>query len=101
MAHVEFKYTAGHTRKMLERDAKILSKLGKGSYLTRDLAAYRPVLLQEAMPPEPLQPVPEQEEEEDVDSVGDAWDEAIHVSTKLKNADGTWRKRPGAKSALE
>lgn len=37
----------------------------------------------------------------ELDSEGVAWDAATHVATKLKNADGTWRKRPGAKAAAE
>lgn len=31
----------------------------------------------------------------EVDSAGMEWDAALHASTKLKNADGTWRKKPG------
>lgn len=35
----------------------------------------------------------------DVDSSGAAWDAALHTSTKLKNSDGTWRKKPGRVAA--
>lgn len=31
----------------------------------------------------------------EADSSGAAWDAALHTSTKLKNSDGTWRKKPG------
>lgn len=31
----------------------------------------------------------------EVDSVGIEWDASLHTSTKLKNSDGTWRKKPG------
>lgn len=31
----------------------------------------------------------------EVDSAGVAWDASLHTSTKLKNSDGTWRKKPG------
>lgn len=36
---VEFSYKNGRVRAMAERDARILQKLGKGSYMTRDLRA--------------------------------------------------------------
>lgn len=36
---VNFTYTNGRERVMLERDAKILAKLGRGTYLTRDMHA--------------------------------------------------------------
>lgn len=31
----------------------------------------------------------------EVDAAGIQWDAAVHTSTKLKNFDGTWRKKPG------
>jgi hypothetical protein len=30
-----------------------------------------------------------------LDSAGMPWDGTLHTSTKLKNSDGTWRKKPG------
>lgn len=36
---VEFSYKNGRVRAMAERDARILQKLGKGSYMTRDMRA--------------------------------------------------------------
>lgn len=36
---VEFSYKNGRVRAMAERDARVLQKLGKGSYLTRDMRA--------------------------------------------------------------
>jgi hypothetical protein len=35
----------------------------------------------------------------ELDSAGTAWDAETHTSTKLKNSDGTWRKKPGRASA--
>lgn len=35
----------------------------------------------------------------DVDSAGMAWDASLHTSTRLKNSDGTWRKKPGRAAA--
>lgn len=35
----------------------------------------------------------------DVDSTGVEWDATLHTSTKLKNSDGTWRKKPGRAAA--
>ncbi len=32
---------------------------------------------------------------ESLDSIGAEWDASLHTSTKLKNSDGTWRKKPG------
>lgn len=45
--NVIFEYTNGRKREMLERDAKILTKLRKGRYLTRDMANV-PMLQKEA-----------------------------------------------------
>lgn len=35
----------------------------------------------------------------EVDSAGIAWDASLHTSTKLKNSDGTWRRKPGRAAA--
>ncbi len=35
----------------------------------------------------------------EVDSAGAQWDASLHTSTKLKNSDGTWRKKPGRAAA--
>lgn len=35
-------------------------------------------------------------EDIEVDSAGDVWDAAIHAASKIKNLNGTWRKKPGA-----
>jgi hypothetical protein len=35
----------------------------------------------------------------DVDAKGAPWDATLHTSTKLKNSDGTWRKKPGRAAA--
>jgi hypothetical protein len=35
----------------------------------------------------------------EVDSAGVEWNASLHTSTKLKNADGTWRKKPGRAAA--
>lgn len=43
---VDFSYKNGRVRAMAERDARVLQKLGKGSYLTRDMRA-QPVVEQE------------------------------------------------------
>lgn len=39
MSRVTFKHNNGRVQKMVERDARVLQKLGRGSYLTRDLRA--------------------------------------------------------------
>lgn len=36
---VDFSYKNGRVRSMAERDARILQRLGKGAYLTRDMRA--------------------------------------------------------------
>lgn len=36
---VDFSYKNGRVRSMSERDARILTNLGKGAYLTRDMRA--------------------------------------------------------------
>lgn len=40
---VNFKHKTGRVQAMSRRDAEILQRLGRGSYLTRDLQAARPV----------------------------------------------------------
>lgn len=65
--------------------ADVLSRRGMGEYLTRDMvASSRPSL-------PPVQ----------VDSAGDEWNAELHVATKLKNQNGTWRKKPTARVADE
>lgn len=39
MAYVDFRYKNGTVRRMLERDAKILTKMKKGAYARKDLVA--------------------------------------------------------------
>lgn len=60
-------------------NAKKLAYVGGMTYQTRALVA-APVQVE-------------------VDSSGAAWDAALHTSTKLKNSDGTWRKKPGRVAA--
>lgn len=52
--HVPFTYKNGRERKMLERDAKILTKLGRGTYLTADMRA-APVVAPAPVPAAPTQ----------------------------------------------
>ena len=40
---------------------------------------------------------PESQPTEDLDSAGHAWNAELHASSKSKNADGTWKKRRGAR----
>lgn len=40
---VDFKHKTGRVQVMSRRDAEILQRLGRGSYLTRDMQAARPV----------------------------------------------------------
>lgn len=37
----------------------------------------------------------------EVDAAGDEWNADIHAASKVKNQDGTWRKKPGARPASE
>lgn len=55
------------------------------AYMTRDMASQPKV----------------QKVVAEVDSAGQAWDENLHVASKLKNLNGTWRKKPGAAAAQE
>jgi hypothetical protein len=43
MERVNFKFKNGHTRVMAEYQAKVLGKLGHGTYMTRDMVASRTV----------------------------------------------------------
>jgi hypothetical protein len=74
---------SGRVKSMSPRYAKILTQLGRATYLTRDMVADPTAAAGDA----------------ELDSAGQPWNEALHASTKIKNADGTWRKRPGAKAA--
>lgn len=84
---------------MSESQARLLVKLGRAQYITRDMVAAPVAPVQDFTPPT-FVPAPVQEAipSADLDSDGTAWDADLHVSTKLKNSDGTWRKRPGAKT---
>jgi hypothetical protein len=70
----------GAEKTMPVKHAEILYRIGRVEYMTRDMVP---------APPQGA-PVPE------LDSAGTAWSADFHVATKLKNADGTWRKKPGA-----
>ena len=70
------KFLPGQEFELKDRQAKIFMKLGRvQEYQTRDMVSSRVM--------------------HDVDSAGTVWDSTLHTSTKLKNADGTWRKKPG------
>lgn len=43
MQKVTFTYKNGRERMLSARDAELLQRLGKGTYLTRDMAAARPL----------------------------------------------------------
>lgn len=43
MQKVNFTYKNGRERMLSARDAELLQRLGKGTYLTRDMAAARPL----------------------------------------------------------
>lgn len=109
----------GRVRLMNEKVARLLQKARRVTYLTRDMQAapvtgpvvngHGAVPVEPVAPAEPIappaEPVPTPPEPEqppvDLDSDNTPWDPALHVASKLKNGDGTWRKRPGAKSAQE
>lgn len=70
------KYSPGDAFELKDKQAKIFMKLGRvQEYQTRDMVASRVT--------------------HEFDSAGVVWDSTLHTSTKLKNADGTWRKKPG------
>lgn len=83
MSRVNFKFKNGKERKMPEVLADVLFRRGMGTYMTRDMVASR-------------NSVPAVE----VDSAGDAWNPDLHVASKLKNQNGTWRKKPGAAAQI-
>jgi hypothetical protein len=88
MARVNFKFTKkGTERKMSEVMADILYRKGYGTYMTRDMVASRQAPAVATSEP-------------DVDSAGVQWSADLHVASKLKNQNGTWRKKPGAAAAL-
>jgi hypothetical protein len=62
--------------------AKVLFNIGRATYITRDMNA-QPVVNVEQF---------------DVDAFGVKWDESLHAASRVKNQDGSWRKRPGAKA---
>lgn len=82
---VSFKFNNGMEKKMLVAAAEIFRKRRLGTYMTTDMG-HQPVIIK----------APAVE----VDSAGQAWDEALHVASKLKNNNGTWRKKPGAASVV-
>jgi hypothetical protein len=82
MERVNFTFKNGHVRVMNMLQAKTLTKLGHGTYQTRMMSA-APVV---AVIEEPVLTA-------ELDSAGEPWDAEIHVATKLKNMNGTWRKK--------
>jgi hypothetical protein len=85
MSRVTFKFKNGSTRVMHSLAADVLYRRGLGTYMTRDLVADRTA--------------PALATSEEVDSAGNPWNAELHVASKLKNQDGTWRKKPGAHKA--
>lgn len=81
MSRVSFKFQNGKERKMSSIAADILARRGLGTYMTRDMVASRPEVPAVAA---------------EFDSAGQEWNSDLHVATKLKNQNGTWRKKPGA-----
>ena len=102
----------GRVRLMNEKVARLLQKAGRVTYLTRDMQAapvtgpvvngHGAVPVEPVVPAETIaSPVEPEQPPVDLDSDNTPWDAALHVASKLKNGDGTWRKRPGAKSTPE
>lgn len=77
---VTFTHSSGRQQPMDERYAKVLQKMRRGTYMTRDIVSAEPE---------------QSTEPEYVDSAGVLWSAELHTSTMLKNQDGTWRKKPG------
>lgn len=109
------RYALGETFELADKPARALIKVGKllaanqdVGYQTRMLQAQpvsapvvSPVVVEKdaAAVQQEDGRVEDSKPSVDLDSENMAWDEALHVSTKLKNADGTWRKKPGARAA--
>lgn len=90
MSRVIFKFQNGKERKMPTVLAEVLYRKGMGTYLTRDMVASRPTI--QPLDSRSGNPI----SDELVDSAGDVWNPELHVASKLKNQNGTWRKKPGA-----
>ncbi len=77
------RYMPGEEFDLPDKVARVLvsaKKLAAVGYETRALVAGKPAKIAASV---------------EVDSAGAAWDASLHTSTKLKNSDGTWRKKPG------
>lgn len=85
MSRVTFKFKGGQERKMMSIQAEVLFKRGLGTYMTSDMG-HKPMATKVVA---------------EVDSAGDEWNPEMHVASKLKNQNGTWRKKPGAAAAQE
>lgn len=97
------KYAPGDEFEFPDKTAKIFIRLGKlvavgaaPTYQTRMMQAEAPAVVQieRAATVESVAQL-------DLDSLGAEWNETLHSSTKARNTDGTWRKRPGPRSADE
>lgn len=94
MQKVTFTYKNGRERMLSARDAELLQRLGKGTYLTRDMAAASPVVV--------VAPVAENK---DVDL--DALDgEALHAlarerGVKVHHKAGAEKVRAALREAAE
>jgi hypothetical protein len=77
---VQFDYFNGRTKMVTPQTAKLLHRINRGTYETRDLRAGPATASTEGA----------------FDSAGVVYNPEIHASTRSLNNDGTWRKKPGA-----
>ena len=93
------KYAPGDVFEFPDTPAKAFIKMKKLAPAHADeghVTAHRPVYQTRAMvAADPIDPV----EYAERDANGIEWNAELHTSTKLKNSDGTWRKKPGRAAA--
>lgn len=104
------RYMPGEEFELPDKVARIFVSAKKLAYVGGEVKAKaEPVYQTRALVAAPVQAVPVVEivgsvevvgevetfDPAEVDSTGVEWDATLHTSTKLKNSDGTWRKKPG------
>jgi hypothetical protein len=88
-------YSPGDVFEFPDTPAKALIKIKKLAPADGELTSKRLTYNTRALVATPATQIDSVE----VDSAGVEWDASSHTSTKLKNSDGTWRKKPGRAAA--
>lgn len=103
MNKVTFTYNTGRERVIPERDARLLQRLGKGTYLTRDMAPAMPLQAAPTPDPQGLSAAPVVVPELDLDAMDAPALRALAKArgVKVHHASGAEKVRAALREAAE